>query len=130
MKRGIWTTASALLRLALFGSGAIVFGAVPRWPAEPWFNVVLRLGVVLWCCAEVTSAAMCLLGWPIARAWRVRLNARALVYLLMSIGALITWTPVGYLIGSCLFVMGTLYVWVVLRLGWAPWSKAPLSPTT
>src|SRR5262245_38717051 len=117
-----WKYVEATVWLVVMSSVAIVVASVS---GEPWFNPLIRGGFVLNCLTYAITPGIKLLGTP-ERWVQVRFTGFALSFLLMAVGAFVTWTPVGYLIGSCLLFGGCAFGVGLIKGGLAPWSKLPV----
>jgi hypothetical protein len=105
------------VRFLIFAFVAVFTWRVDGW----WLNHVLRSGIVLYFAANVMSFAdsMTVARWagmPPNRVLRVKFAAIAAASLLAGVGALITWSPVGYLAAGCFFFLSLTYWWVAGKL--------------
>jgi hypothetical protein len=128
MKPRTGMTIAALVKLVVLSYCAVRF-AVPSPYDQPWLNIVLRVATVIYCLVEATYPGMHVVGMSFERSLQIRYSGWAVASFLGSIGALITWTPVGYLAASCAFAYWLLSSWMVSKIG-LPWSRWPVSPTT
>ena len=125
MKSQPWSSLAAVVLLLSLGYAATIV-AVPQPWEPPWFNDLLRAGFVAGCLAmglfQSPQHLPVVNALPVSRLrWlQLRWTGMAVASLLICVGALITWTSVGYLVAACTYVFGCLCLYIVEKLGW-PW---------
>ena len=105
------------VRFLIFAALAVY---VWRWD-DCWMNGVLRSGIVLYCAANALTLGDSLTiaqraGMPPLLVLRLRLAGVAAASLVAGVGALITWSPVGYLAAGCFFFLSLLFGWLAGKL--------------
>jgi hypothetical protein len=115
------STAFAIVEFVLFTlSGIFVAFAVEK----VWLNPVLRGGVVLYCftnaCFPISNPfygpVPRLLGFSRGWSFQLRWTGIAAASALICVGAVITRSAVGYLIGSCAFFYAWLLWWMLRKI--------------
>jgi uncharacterized membrane protein len=105
---------------------------------EVWLNWVLRAGAVFYSFMNALFPFIYLHHGPVPKLLRmspirvlqVRVVGNVVASTLTCIGALITWSAVGYLVAACAFGYGWIFWWIMRKAGLKPWAKLPVSTNT
>ena len=119
--RKIWTSTFAILEFVLFTFCGI--GAAFAFE-KAWLNVVLRSGLVVYCFTNASFPISDPFHGPVPKllklspgwSFQLRWTGIAAASTLICVGAVITRSAVGYLIGSCAFFYAWLLWWMLRKI--------------